>query len=312
MINFKEKYKDRLGLVPSPRDDRDYKITRLVAKEIAFPQTFCRWTPPTKNQENINSCVAHAGATIKENIEKDQTGVHNFSVGFNYGYRESTDFQGQGMIPREYLNGLLKYGIPLYEDFPYNEEYPEVLMKIMPIKEQLKEKAYPYRISAYARLYTEEDIKTALMKVSSIMYCIPVYDEFFEPNEKGIVKAPNKDSRIYGYHATVLHGWTVIDNKEYWIVQNSWGNEYGCAGVCFMDKNYPFEEAWSVTDTITPKQNENNELLVDISEHWAKGYIERCVNEGLLKGYDDGTFKPDKPITRAEMAVVLTRLLDKK
>ena len=36
--------------------------------------------------------------------------------------------------------------------------------------------------------------------------------------------------------------------------------------------------------------------------------INACYKEGLVKGYDDKTFKPDKPITRGEMCVVINRL----
>jgi hypothetical protein len=31
---------------------------------------------------------------------------------------------------------------------------------------------------------------------------------------------------------------------------------------------------------------------------------------GLLKGYPDGSFGPDKPVTRAELAVILDRMED--
>ncbi|MFD0670833.1 S-layer homology domain-containing protein, partial [Cohnella sp. GCM10027633] len=43
----------------------------------------------------------------------------------------------------------------------------------------------------------------------------------------------------------------------------------------------------------------------DISEHWAKASIEQAVSNGIVTGYEDGTFKPDKTVTRAEFAVML-------
>lgn len=48
----------------------------------------------------------------------------------------------------------------------------------------------------------------------------------------------------------------------------------------------------------------------DYSTHWAAKDIDRVIERGLMKGYPDGTFKPDKPITRAELAVVLNRIYD--
>lgn len=48
----------------------------------------------------------------------------------------------------------------------------------------------------------------------------------------------------------------------------------------------------------------------DITGHWAEKAIRRCMERGLLKGYPDGSFGPDKPVTRAELATVLDRMED--
>lgn len=48
----------------------------------------------------------------------------------------------------------------------------------------------------------------------------------------------------------------------------------------------------------------------DYSTHWAVKDIDLAIERGLMKGYPDGTFKPDKPVTRAELAVVLNRIYD--
>lgn len=43
------------------------------------------------------------------------------------------------------------------------------------------------------------------------------------------------------------------------------------------------------------------------SGHWAEEYIEAATKQGLFQGNPDGTFKPESPITRAELAVVVAR-----
>jgi hypothetical protein len=48
----------------------------------------------------------------------------------------------------------------------------------------------------------------------------------------------------------------------------------------------------------------------DVSGHWAEKSIRRCMERGLLRGYPDGSFQPDKPVTRAELAVILDRMED--
>ena len=48
------------------------------------------------------------------------------------------------------------------------------------------------------------------------------------------------------------------------------------------------------------------------TEHWAFESIVKCVDEKFLLGYPDGTFAPDKGLTRAELAVIIYRLLKGK
>ncbi|MBI4734361.1 MAG: S-layer homology domain-containing protein, partial [Rubrobacteridae bacterium] len=40
----------------------------------------------------------------------------------------------------------------------------------------------------------------------------------------------------------------------------------------------------------------------DTKGHWAAAYIESAVELGIVKGYVDGSFRPDNNVTRAEMA----------
>ena len=47
----------------------------------------------------------------------------------------------------------------------------------------------------------------------------------------------------------------------------------------------------------------------DVKDHWAKAYLEKAYNDGLLKGFDDGTMQPDTKITGAQMITILTRIL---
>lgn len=46
----------------------------------------------------------------------------------------------------------------------------------------------------------------------------------------------------------------------------------------------------------------------DIATHWAKEYIAALSGKGIINGYEDGTFRPDNQITRAEFAKLLITL----
>jgi hypothetical protein len=44
-----------------------------------------------------------------------------------------------------------------------------------------------------------------------------------------------------------------------------------------------------------------------LSDHWAYSFIESIWAAGLTAGFPDGTYRPDNPVTRAEMAVFLKK-----
>ena len=43
--------------------------------------------------------------------------------------------------------------------------------------------------------------------------------------------------------------------------------------------------------------------------HWASAYVQTAADNGLVKGYLDGTFRPDKPVKLEEAVTVVLRLL---
>ena len=47
----------------------------------------------------------------------------------------------------------------------------------------------------------------------------------------------------------------------------------------------------------------------DVSSHWAKDEISIAADHGWIKGYEDGSFKPDQKITRAETMTLVNRVL---
>ncbi len=42
---------------------------------------------------------------------------------------------------------------------------------------------------------------------------------------------------------------------------------------------------------------------------WAKGQVAKAIELGIIKGYNDNTFRPDKTITRAEVAAMIARCI---
>ena len=60
------------------------------------------------------------------------------------------------------------------------------------------------------------------------------------------------------------------------------------------------------------KLTQGSKSFTDVPDtHWAVKYINFAATRGWVTGYSDGTFKPENPITRAEVAAVTCRLLER-
>jgi len=50
--------------------------------------------------------------------------------------------------------------------------------------------------------------------------------------------------------------------------------------------------------------------FTDISGHWAEDTIERFADKGIISGFPDGSFRPNRLVTRAEFAAIVTRAFE--
>jgi len=53
------------------------------------------------------------------------------------------------------------------------------------------------------------------------------------------------------------------------------------------------------------------DAFADIDGHWAEEEIREATAHGWIKGYEDGTFRPDRYITRAEAMTMINRVLNR-
>jgi hypothetical protein len=56
--------------------------------------------------------------------------------------------------------------------------------------------------------------------------------------------------------------------------------------------------------------NSTNITFKDLDKHWAKDVIVSLAAAGVIQGYEDGTFMPEQTITREEMVIMLSRIVN--
>lgn len=311
------------GALPSPPDDRDYQFKDIIVGTGTLPNKY--QTPYleelndiTLDQNATMECVCCSVAYIKWLIERKQSNNSEmFSPSYLYGNHSWDDVPDNGCYPRCVCAQHTKYGICHLSDFPkWYTTKPVARKEYEANKEELDAKAYPYRCNSY---YTcgkfADTIKRAIMLRGAVMISVPVYDTLLDMVNP-ITPAP-KSSTIFGYHAMTAVGWD--DTLDCWLVMNSYGKTYNDLqqggikknGYFYLSYNYPIQETWTFVDDINEVRKDEEEMFSDINGHWAQTTIEKYVNEGLVNGYEDGTFRPDNPMTRAEVLTLIDRIREK-
>lgn len=305
-----------MGYIPSPPDPRDYSVAAFIPIEgVEFPAEYrVPESVSVHDQDGVGQCVAYTLATIKEAQEQRERGqAAHYSTNFIYGNRAPGDWSGEGMIPREALAALVRDGVPTEDDFARLIEgvrHPLYYHQLQAIRQMypdawqtLAQAGKPQRILKYVRASTENEIKAALMHLGPCLIAIDVHQSFLNTSSDGIVPPPSGD--IVGGHAMTLVGWR---QDRRWIVQNSWGEGWGDRGFCYLPMDYPaIREVWTVTDMTSLGAG-----LTDVApDRWSYEAVQTAITAGLMQGFPDGTFRPEEPVTREQLAAVLARLLQK-
>ena len=236
----------------SKPDSRDYTLETVgIPIATSFPDEFIiKELPNIYDQYSSSMCVAFALSEIKESQEIRERGRRiRFSPAFVYAEKDCGN--AEGMTTRHGLKTIQKYGICPFEDFPYIGSYEECKKEYNKNKTELLEKAFQYRINTYFSLRSDDEIKTCLMENGAVSVVVEVWNNFNYTRKDGIVDVPKALNKYLGLHAMIIIGWRKINNRDYWIVQNSYGTSFGDKGYCYISFTNPIlREFWGVTDYI--------------------------------------------------------------
>lgn len=231
------------GAIFSNIDIRDYKMV-CAAPNIEFPEEFKLDLVRIKNQESTGSCVAHSLSSIIEYYNvKQHNDATEMSVGYIYGNRTNSEHKAPGMIIRDALDIVLKFGDVPEQYFPYNEETPLAIRLYEKSADELYEVGRPCRISEYCRVDTVAAAKLALMAGVPLLMAMEWYEDM-EVDANGVLQT--EYVRYAGGHCMFIYGW----DKRGWKIQNSWGADWGIDGCFVLPYEMGMAECWAVLDDI--------------------------------------------------------------
>ena len=241
---MEKNYIEAFGAIESKIDVRDYQVACAAAPNVELPEVFELNMRAVKNQYSVSSCVAHALAAAVEyfNFIQEKTDT-TMSTEFIYGNRINHTYTDKGMIIRDALENLRKYGTCPNSSMPGNIEVPEAIRRFNQDALGVIPAAYPNRITNYCSLYKKNDMKLWLMTKGPVVFSVKWYENYWLTvnNELHF----DEKSEPSGCHCMVIYGW----NKEGWLFQNSWGNTWGDGGRAVYPYDATIREAWGVEDT---------------------------------------------------------------
>lgn len=170
---------------------------------------------------------------------------------------------------------------------------------------------------------TDEDVKPAgkITKkpgAASIKYMAGYSDGTFKPNQAAtryeVVEA------IYNLYDFDFPASTGINLKDVDTKHNAMVKLLVTSGVITGYTDNTFRGTKTITRaefcaivcrllSIDTSKTKNAIKFNDTSKHWAKEYINACEDAGYVNGYTDGTFRPDKTISRAEVVTMINRIV---
>jgi cathepsin B len=145
----------------------------------------------------------------------------------------SCDVSNQG-CKGGYLNTALDYirskGLVDEKCFPYQADSDTVKC------DQMCANPTRDRIDGYCILFGEDDIKRDILRNGPVVATTQVYVDFLT-YKTGVYVKGDDIPRFSGFQAVKIIGWGVESENEhnkgnkYWLVQNSWGEDWGENGV---------------------------------------------------------------------------------
>lgn len=247
VVNKLEEGRNEFGYIPSPPDKRDFQF-RVFAGAQPLPKAFIRKDemPAVRDQGSLGTCVGHAMWAIKEWQERQQGDNPVGGLSPRFIYQMAKQFDGipnlAGTYPRVAFQVTKDYGDCAERDFPYSELKSDKNLPMPP--QDVIEKAKPFKISAYARINTLDELKRAIVEQGPVMIGLYVTDSFVYANKF----IPKPEGFLRGGHAIVACGYD--DNIRLGnyvggvLIMNSWGTSWADGGYCWIPYAAWLEPWW--------------------------------------------------------------------
>ncbi len=204
------------------------------------------WMPVVEDQGALGSCCANAlvGAleylTVRERGER--TDLSRIFVYYNQRLWDGEVRQDVGATVVDGVRVLARVGVPTERSWPYLRG----LFAVQP-PEPIYTEAARHKVSDWWSIDIDVDAMRACLAAGfPVVFGTRVTESFMKPPSSGMISIPSatdRDDAKHGRHALLLVGYD--DARRTFVVRNSWGDDWGDRGYCYMPYAYLGNRSWT-------------------------------------------------------------------
>jgi len=235
------------------------KQYQASAKKLPAKVDLRQYMTAVENQGAASSCTANAVAGAYEYLAKRHTGndydVSRLFIYYNArALKDEENIQDSGSYISLAIEGLKQYGACSEATWDYILEN---------VNEAPEEQAYEE-----AANFVVEDMEVVPVHLNAWKACLAdgypiifgmlLFGSFDKQRKKGVVPMPTpKETQRgqHGAHAMLCVGYS--DKDRVFIVRNSWGEEWGDNGYCYIPYDYIVNPKYNLGDCWRIRQLEN-------------------------------------------------------
>ncbi len=235
------------------------KQYQASAKKLPAKVDLRQYMTAVENQGAASSCTANAVAGAYEYLAKRHTGndydVSRLFIYYNArALKEEENIQDSGSYISLAIEGLKQYGACAEATWDYILEN---------VNEAPAEQAYEE-----AANFVVEDMEVVPVDLNAWKACLAdgypiifgmlLFGSFDKQRKKGVVPMPTPKETQRGQHgAHAMLGVGYSDKDRVFIVRNSWGEEWGDKGYCYVPYDYIVNPKYNLGDCWRIRQLEN-------------------------------------------------------
>lgn len=230
-------YRPVVGESDADPFDEDYQPHPVTRASIDLRQSFT----PVKSQGSLGSCSAFAVTSVIEYMIRRLTGeIRNMSEAFlYYNAREAVGKQNENCGTSIYR--IIKEAMTAGICDESHHQYDENNFSAAPSDLAFAEAQKCLVVKAMNVKVETEAIKSAIADGHPVVISARIFDSFGS-DRAGFVRMPSPDEispREEFSHAMVICGYS--DDYKVFVVRNSWGEDFGDGGYCYMPYRYAEE-----------------------------------------------------------------------